>query len=89
MILDRNTIPDDTNMFFVSNYCFTFINESDRKYYQDNLLSKCDHGFLVWQTSFGATIQQSDGILSKTIIKTIEEIPQTGPSHAKNYYVTF
>ena len=75
--------------FFVSNYCYTILQESDMKKYKEYLISPCTHGFLVWQTIFGESIDSTDSSLGKNTIKKVEEEPQTGPSDAKNYFVYF
>lgn len=79
--------PNDT--FFISNYCFTAIEKTEASKYVSNIIQPCTHGFLVWQTCFGDSADNADAILGKTVVKRMEEEPQTGPSHAKNYYIYF
>jgi putative sugar O-methyltransferase len=77
------------NAFFISNYCFTLIDDAYRARYAQQLLPACPHGFLVWQTAFGLPSQRAEECLGHPVLAVTEECPQTGPDHAKNYYVTF
>jgi len=86
--LIQDTFGSDET-FFISNYCFTAIDPIYQARYQQQIIDKCTHGFLVWQTCFGADINRVDQILHKTTINHPEEDPQTGPAHAKNFYVWF
>ena len=79
----------ENRWFFISNYCFTFVTDQERQHYRTHVLPRCEHGFLVWQTSFGAPISDTNKLLDKTTTRVQEEEPQTGPAHAMNYYVTF
>ena len=90
-ICDHGSIAKitDTNLFFLSNYCFTAVDEATRKGYCATLLPQCSHGFVTWQTCFGCQVSQADTILQKNTINRMEEVPQSGPPHAKNYYVYF
>jgi hypothetical protein len=82
--------PDEPNdTFFISNYCFTAIDQEERTRYADMIIKPCTHGLLTWQTCFGADINQADQILRHTVIKKEEETPQTAQPHIKNYYVYF
>jgi hypothetical protein len=88
MVIDcTNVTPNET--FFISNYCFTAINKSDQSTYVDKIISKCSHGFLVWQTCFGYGIDRVDDILKKSSVNKKEEDPQTASERIKNYYVWF
>lgn len=82
-----NATPNET--FFISNYCFTAIDQVEQTKYREKVIEKCAHGFLTWQTCFGADITMVDQILNKPVINTKEEEPQTAPKHVKNYYVWF
>jgi hypothetical protein len=87
-----DTIPDDKTTdptFFISNYCFTAIPQEERQRYADMVIQKCAHGFLTWQTCFGADVNQADQILKQSTIRTAEETPQTAHPSIKNYYVYF
>jgi hypothetical protein len=79
--------PNDT--FFISNYCFTAIDSVARENYVDKIIQPCSHGFLTWQTCFGANVHTADDILKKSIVNRPEETPQTAPKHVKNHYVYF
>ena len=79
--------PNDT--FFISNYCFTAIDSVAQEKYVDKIIQPCKHGFLTWQTCFGANVHNAENILKKSIINRPEESPQTAPKHVKNHYVYF
>jgi hypothetical protein len=74
---------NDTDLFLISNYCFTEIDESHRINYKSNLLPKVSHGFITWQTYL---INLDYDI--KFNKHFTEEYPQTSSGH-KNYYVWF
>ena len=38
----------DTNLFFISNYCYTEIEELHNRMYTHILLPKVSHGFMAW-----------------------------------------
>jgi hypothetical protein len=79
-------IPNE-NLFFISNYCFTEIDEEYRKEYIENLIPKCKNGFIVWQTCSGYDINLSYRLFDKLLIE--EERPQTAINLPKNYFVYF
>jgi hypothetical protein len=79
---------NDDNLFFISNYCFTEIDDIHRNNYIQYLLPKTKNGFIIWQTIFKLKIQDVD-IIEKEITKIIEEYPQTATIDKKNYYVYF
>lgn len=83
------TNNDRESTFFISNYCFTAIAQEERQRYADMIIKNCAHGFLTWQTCFGADVNKADQLLKQTTIKREEETPQSAPSHVKNYYVYF
>jgi hypothetical protein len=77
----------DNDLFFISNYCFTEINETHRiGYYNNLLLNKVTSGFIIWQTGLVSIDKTSFYIKYDCDIQ--EETPQTS-SEAKNYYVKF
>jgi hypothetical protein len=73
------------NQLFVSNYCFTAINQTYRKIYIDTIIKDSESGFIVWQTCFGQTKESANLLLKKLDI--FEEKPQTAPLYAKNLFV--
>jgi hypothetical protein len=84
----------DLDGFFISNYCFTEIDEVYRKQYVDYLFRSgvVKHGFITWQTVFGVPISSirqylvgglSDGVSIE------EERPQTAFVDFPNYFVRF
>jgi hypothetical protein len=79
---------NDNNLFFISNYCFTEIDNSHRTNYINYLFPKLKNGFITWQTVFNLPINNVN-IIGKEIIKIIEEYPQTANIYNKNYYVYF
>jgi hypothetical protein len=85
------SIPDnEANLFFISNYCLSFVSKEYRDQYISEIVQpRCDHGFMTWQTSFGVNETQVESMIQKSVMNVLEEVPQTGPSHAKNYYITF
>lgn len=84
-------VPD---LFFISNYCYTEIAIEHNRYYTKHLLPKVNHGFLVWQNggnSGSYPVKNASLILSKNVILTEEERPQTDAGYDKfmNYFVYF
>lgn len=84
---DFNTYQHKT--FFISHFCFSELSESEQQRYRDEILSSCIHGMLTWQTCFGDDVSRANLLLGKPVTKCVEECPQTGPEHAKNYYIYF
>jgi hypothetical protein len=78
---------NESELYFISNYCFTEIDEGNRQSYINLLLNRCIHGFITWQTVFGYTLDYAFHILRK-IPKIEEEKPQTSYTD-KNYFVRF
>lgn len=77
----------NNNLFFISNYCFTEINEEYRNNYIKYLLPNVSCGFIVWQTVFGFNIENAHKLFK---VKNItEELPQTASIQHKNYFVYF
>jgi len=76
----------DNNLFFISNYCFTEIEEKNRQEYILQLFPKISSGFIIWQTIFGLPIENVN-IIQKKIININEEKPQTANNEYKNYFV--
>jgi hypothetical protein len=79
---------NDTNMYFISNYCFTEIDIVNRNNYIKSLFPKVSNGFIVWQTVFNLSIDYVS-IINKENIIVKEEYPQTACETYKNYYVFF
>ena len=77
------------NLFFVSNYCFSELDESIRSNYVNTLIPKVDHGFFVYQTCFGLPLSSFESLLGKTTIKCEQERPQTAPEHVPNWFFYF
>lgn len=77
-----NTILE-SNLFFISNYCFSEIAESYQKNYTLNLMNKVTSGFVIWQAGFYSLDNIRKYI--KQDVSIIEEKPQTG----NNYFVYF
>jgi len=78
----------DNDLFFISNYCFTEIDEIHRNRYIINLFPKISNGFITWQTIFNVPIENVN-IIGKDIKYVEEEYPQTATISKKNYYVYF
>jgi len=78
---------EDTNLFLISNYCFTEIESIHRNNYIKNLIPKCKSGFIIWQTVFGYDISEANSFLN---VKSVEEErPQTSSKNTKNYFLHF
>ena len=77
---------NDTDLFFISNYCFTEIEEIHRINYIEHLFPKIKNGFITWQTVFNVPIKNVN-IIKKVIKYITEEYPQTATIRNKNYYV--
>ena len=86
--LNYGTDINDNNLFFISNYCFTEIDEIFRNNYIINLFPKSKNGFIIWQTIFNLPIENVK-LIKKDIAKIIEEEPQTATVTHKNYIVYF
>lgn len=71
----------ETNLFFISNYCFSEIGPENQKYYMEHLLPKCSHGFIAWNDVPYFDIGKH--------ITIEEERPQTDLVTAKNRFVRF
>jgi hypothetical protein len=76
------------NLFFISNYCFTEIDITDREKYIQKLLNKTSSGFILWQTVFDR-IHIENINFCKEIKSIEEERPQTARIDYKNYFVYF
>ena len=74
------------DLFFISNYCFSEIDKIHRDLYIENLFTKINSGFVIWQTSF-TSFEYVDKIFKNNL--TSEEHPQTGNETLKNYFVYF
>ena len=79
---------NENNLFFISNYCFTEIEEIYRNNYIKHLFPKILNGFIIWQTVFNLPINNVN-IIGKKIKQIVEEYPQTATIEKKNYYVYF
>ena len=62
--------------FFISNYCFSELNDTLRAFYRDSLLIRMPHGFLAWNF-----IPYSDANIGHEAL-VIPEKPMTGPGNA-------
>jgi hypothetical protein len=79
---------DKTDLFFISNYCFTEISNEHRNKYIEILFPKISNGFILWQTCFNFPIENA-GLINNNAKNIAEEIPQTAPVAFKNYFVYF
>jgi hypothetical protein len=79
---------NDSDLFFISNYCFTEISQEYRDQYINNLLPKTSTGFIIWQTVFGLSIKNTEQLNKQDLI-ICEEKPQTASIEHKNYFVCF
>lgn len=80
---------NDSELFFISNYCFTEIAGEHRDNYVSRLFPKISNGFIIWQTCFGLTKPEEHIFGIKKIMNVVEEYPQTAFISNKNYYVYF
>lgn len=84
----------DNQLFFVSNYCYTEIDNLKNKMYSSILLPKTTNGFITWQNggnNGSYPIEKTSEITGKQIIRVIDEKPQTDAGYGiyKNYFVYF
>jgi hypothetical protein len=87
----------DLGGFFISNYCFTEIDEVHRKQYVDSLFRSgvVSHGFITWQTVFGLPIDSVSrylvgvGGVGSGEVLVDKERPQTAFVDFPNYFVRF
>jgi hypothetical protein len=98
VIHDSNTFGSEVNnsdLFFISNYCYTEINADLNAKYTNILLPKASHGFIIWQNNGHDKgrypVNDADKITGKSILKCIEEKPQTNRGYDiyMNYFVYF
>jgi 16S rRNA A1518/A1519 N6-dimethyltransferase RsmA/KsgA/DIM1 with predicted DNA glycosylase/AP lyase activity len=78
---------NNTNLFFISNYCFTEIDNLHQINYVANLFPKISNGFIIWQTVCVPINKVS--MIGKETTAIVEEYPQTANPIDKNYYVYF
>jgi hypothetical protein len=76
-----------TNLFFISNYCFTEIGNLHQRNYITYLFPKISHGFIIWQTI--CVPINNINMIGKAMTAIVEEYPQTANPIDKNYYVYF
>jgi hypothetical protein len=84
----------DTNLFFISNYCYTEIEEHHHRFYTQILFPKISHGFITWQNGGNKgtyPITKASEIIGKPILTIMEEKPQTDAGYGiyKNYFTYF
>ena len=92
-----NSFGNDVNnsdLFFISNYCYTEIDENLNTNYSKILLPKTNNGFIVWQNggNKGAyPIDKVQEITGKVPLKIMEEKPQTDAGYGifKNFFVYY
>lgn len=88
---NANNYGNDINsndLFLISNYCFTEIDNEARNNYIFSLFNKVNSGYIIWQTCFKLHISDVN-IINKENIEYTEELPQTANKINKNYIVTF
>jgi hypothetical protein len=75
---------DTNNLFLVSNYCFTEIDNNYKQMYCDKLIiPKTKHGFFVWQSTFYSLNNLVK--LNKEITKLVSEYPTIDGNHYVYY----
>jgi hypothetical protein len=80
----------DSNLFFISNYCYTEIDKTLNTCYSKILLPKTSNGFIIWQNGAGiCPINNAEEITGKNTKQIIEERPQTDVFNFGNYFVYF
>lgn len=80
---------NETDLYFISNYCFTEINEEHRNNYIINLLPKISGGFIIWQNCFNFNVNNSNILFKNKKLCIEDERPQTAGNtvETKNYFV--
>jgi hypothetical protein len=78
---------EGADLFLISNYCFTEIDEVHRRQYARTLFGKVTHGFITWQTN-SVPLENISVYLPNAMGKIIEEKPQTSGGN-KNFFVSF
>jgi hypothetical protein len=84
---DDIVFESEKKIYLISNYCFTEMDISFRRDYALHLFPKITHGFLVWQTCTGIPVESAVTEIRREVRVSEPERPQTGPSHAINYFV--
>lgn len=84
----------DSDLFFISNYCYTEISSEHNNKYTEVLLPNVNHGFITWQNggNKGAyPVKNCGEKIGKIISKIEDEKPQTDAGYDiyKNYFVYF
>ncbi len=85
---------EDSELFFISNYCYTEVDNVHNREYTIKLISKVDNGFITWQNggnNKAYPVTKCSEIINKEIVKVIEEKPQTdlGGGEYMNFFVYF
>jgi hypothetical protein len=74
--------------YMVSLFCVTEIPETDRRNYFSALAARTKHGFILWQTAFGARVADAGTELNKPVSRVAPERPQSSGG-APNYVVAY
>ena len=83
------TVPSG-KLFFISNYCYTEIDATNKKLYYINLLKRVDHGFIIWQSLTFDLKYMNQIFQDISQVAMIEEKPQTClNASTPNYFVFF
>lgn len=87
-------LVNSSDLFFISNYCYTEIDKNLNYNYSQILLPKTSHGFIIWQNGMNGgiySICNASEITGKKIVNISEERPQTASGHGIhiNYFVYF
>jgi hypothetical protein len=80
---------NDSELYFISNYCFTEIAEEHRNNYITNLLPKITAGFIIWQNCFNFNVNNSKILFKNKKLVIEDEKPQTSlnTEETKNFFV--
>jgi hypothetical protein len=79
-------VPDTD--YLVSLFCLTEISDTDRRNYFATLAARTKHGFILWQTAFGANVAEAGTELNKPVSRVAPERPQSSGG-APNYVVVY
>jgi len=83
------TVPSG-KLFFISNYCFTEIDITNKNLYSINLLKRADHGFIIWQSLTYDLNNMKNVFQDISQVEMIDERPQTCLNTlTPNYFVFF
>lgn len=83
------TVPSG-KLFFISNYCYTDIDTTEKERYYSNLIKRTDNGFIIWQSIAFDIEYMNQMFQDSSKVQVVVERPQTCFNvSTPNYFVMF